>query len=331
MASSRDLSAAFHPKPAVSRTFGRATVSIYPDLTDNMSHAEKSHGFMITKSSLETAKVTYAQRLQILSSATGTPALVSVLRSWIIQTAKALIRTANNFELLSYHGRSGRIMANALDANGILRPTDGMTNATRRPAGIMYAKITCDLTFASFDEDNVATSPYSFFIRLHTETITVQNSTGNDVVLNTFHGDSNWNLSADQADVNAVFDYTRSYGKPFTLKPPTIALDVHADAVLEDLTSTLEDISPEASWPTITTKVLTQLCPNMIEEPTSVIQNIHLVTTDDKGSSVVQPVTQYFKSIISQKSRLGNGCRPAFYHSLARLFSPRNECRQVYL
>jgi hypothetical protein len=188
-------------------------------------------------------------------------------------------------------------MANALDANGILRPTDGMTNATRRPDEIMYAKIACDLTFASLDEDNVTTSFYSFFIRLHTETITVQNSTGNDVILNTFHGDSNWNLSADQAVVDAVFDHTRSYGKPFMLKPPTIALDVHADAVLEDWTSTLEDIALEASWNTITTKVFTQLCPNIIEDPISVIQNIHQVTTDDKGSTIVQPVTQYFKSI----------------------------------
>jgi uncharacterized Zn finger protein (UPF0148 family) len=190
-------------------------------------------------------------------------------------------------------------MANALDANGILRPTDGMTNATRRPDGIMYAKIACDLTFASLDEGNVTTSPYSFFfIRLHTETITVQNSTGNDVVLNTFHGDSNGNLSADQADVDAVFDHTRSYGKPFMLKPPTIALDVHADAVLEDWTSTLEDIALEASWPTITTKVFTLLCPNIIDDPISVIQNIHQVsTTDNKASTIVQPVTQYFKSI----------------------------------
>jgi hypothetical protein len=193
-------------------------------------------------------------------------------------------------------------MANALDDNGILRPTDGMTNATRRPDGIMYAKIACHLTFASLDEDNVTTSSYSFRIRLHTETsITVQNSTGNDVILNTFHGDSNWNLSADQAVVDdvvdAVLDHARSYGKPFMLKPPTIALDVHADAVLEDWTWTFEDIALEAAWPTITTKVFTQLCPNIIEDPISVIQNIHEVTTDDKGSTIVQPVTQYFKLI----------------------------------
>jgi hypothetical protein len=233
MASSHDLSTAFHPKPAVSRTFGRATVWIYPDLMDDMSHAEKSYGFMITKSSLETVKVTYAQRLQILASATGTSALVIVLQSRFIQTAKTPIRTANNFELLSYHGQNGRIMANALDADGILRPTKGMTNATRRPEGIMYAKIACDLTFTSLDEGNITTSPYSFFIRFHTETITVQNSTGNNLVLNTFHGDSNWNLSDDQSVVDAVFNHTRSYGKTFMLKPPTIALDVHANAVLK--------------------------------------------------------------------------------------------------
>jgi hypothetical protein len=285
MASSRDLSNAFHPKPAVSHTFGRATVWIYPNLMDDMSHAEKLYGFMITKSSLETAKVTYAQRLQILASATGTSALVSVLQSRFVQTAKTLIRTANNFELLSYHGRNGRIMANALDANGILRPTDGMTNATRRPEGIMHAKIACDLTFASLDEGNITTLPYSFFIRLHTETITVQNSTGNDIVFNTFHGDSNWNLSDDQSVVDAVFNHARSYGKPFMSKPPTIALDVHADAVLEDWTSTLEDIALEASWPTIITKVFTQLCPNIIEDPISAIQNIRQSPNTLKQSS----------------------------------------------
>ena len=71
--------------------------------------------------------------------------------------------------------------------NGDLTPTQGMTQAARRPAGICYVKIAVDITFTDLDSTDGQAYPFTYFVRLPMENHTVQNSTGNDVELNTFH------------------------------------------------------------------------------------------------------------------------------------------------
>jgi hypothetical protein len=112
-------------------------------------------------------------------------------------------------------------------------------------------------------------------VRLLNKIITVQNSTGNDIVLNIFHGAPNWWNTDNQEALDAIWDHPKSFGKPFTLAPPAINLDIQADAVLKDCTKQLEKLALEAAWPTITNKVYIQLFPNVIEDPATVIQNIH--------------------------------------------------------
>ena len=157
MASS-DMS--FIPKENVPCTFGRQTVYVYPELAADMSYSEKSYGFMVTKSSLESAGIPFDQMLQILAGITRTAPLVSVLQSKFNKFAKAAIRQAGNFEVLSYHGRNGRIINNATLDNGNLKPTDNQTNANRRPAGIMYAKLSCDVLFADINPTNTSAYPF---------------------------------------------------------------------------------------------------------------------------------------------------------------------------
>jgi hypothetical protein len=74
-----------------------------------------------------------------------------------------MIRRINNFEVLFYHGRNGRITNNALDDQCNLRPTQGQTNALRRPKGIMYAKIACDVRCDELHPSNISMLfPFSF-------------------------------------------------------------------------------------------------------------------------------------------------------------------------
>ncbi len=286
----------FVPKENVPRTFGRQTVYVYPELAPDMSYSEKSYGFMVTKSALEAAGIPFDQMLQILAGITRTAPLVSVLQSKFINFAKNAIHQAGNFEVLSYHGRNGRIMNNVTLDNGNLKPTGDQTGANRRPAGIMYAKLSCDVLFAEINPTNTSAYPFSYFIRLPTETRIVLNNQGNDTNLNTFHGADHWHSTTDQTIVDAVWDHPKSYRKPFTLKPPEIT-DVNADAELESTNGLLDKIAQEAAWPTITSKVFTQLCPNVVEDHAAVIQSIHQVTKDTQGDTVTLTVESYFTSV----------------------------------
>jgi hypothetical protein len=286
----------FVPKDNVPRTFGRTTVYVYPEVDTTMSYSERSYAFMVTKSALEAAGIPHDQMLQILAGITRTAPLVSVLQSKFIDYAKNAIREAGNFEVLSYHGRNGRIINNAETVEGNLKPTENATNPDRRPADLMYAKLSCDLLFVAIDAENTSSYPFTFFVRLPTENRIVQNSQGGNVNLNTFHGPADWHSIVDQPTLDAIWDHPKSYRKPFTLNPPAIT-DVNADAVIESEASVLEKLALEAAWPTITKKVYDQLCPNVLGDPASVIQAIHQVTKNAEGEDVTLSVEQYFTSV----------------------------------
>jgi hypothetical protein len=168
----------FIPKDNVSRTFGKHTVSVYPEIENTMSHAEKSYAYMVTKSALEATTIPYDQKLQILVSITRTGPLVGVLQSKFLAIANDEIYKVGNFSVLAYHGRNGVTILPATLPNGDLRPTSGTTNALRCQPGILYAKLTCDLHFTEADPENITAHPFTYFVRLPNEILTVTNSTG---------------------------------------------------------------------------------------------------------------------------------------------------------
>ena len=138
MASSSDFSSTFVPRQLLPRTFGKETAYVYPELENDMCNAEKSYGFLTTKAAVEAANVKFDTKLQLLAGVTRTGPLVEVASLRFKNHAQNLICRVNNFEVLSYHNRAGQIMISALDATGILKPTDGHVAAHRRPAAIMY-------------------------------------------------------------------------------------------------------------------------------------------------------------------------------------------------
>jgi hypothetical protein len=104
---SSTFNTSFIAKDNVSSTFGKQTVSVYPEIDNTMSHAEKSYAFMVTKSALEATTIPYDQKLQILASITHTGPLVGVLQCKFPAIANTEIHKVGNFSVLAYHGRNG--------------------------------------------------------------------------------------------------------------------------------------------------------------------------------------------------------------------------------
>jgi hypothetical protein len=119
-----------------------------------MSSSEKSYGFMVTKSALESVDSPIRTKLTVLGGCTITIPLIGTMQARFIQYANLYIKKQGKFEVLSYHGRNGRIINTATVENGDLRPLDGQNAATRRPAGLIYAKIESDLQFSDIDPKN---------------------------------------------------------------------------------------------------------------------------------------------------------------------------------
>ena len=253
--SSSKPDSSFVPKKNITAHVGKDTVYVYPDLTPSMCVSEKSYGYTVTKNALEAADVPVRAKPQVLAGCTSTTPLSTILQTRFINHALAYSKSFGQFNVLSYHGCNGLIINNATMPNGDLRPLENMTNATRRPPGLMYAKIETDLSFTAIDIENTAIYPFSFFIRLLIETRDVLNSTGAATSLTTFHGEDDWARSYDQARLNTdIWSHVKCLEYPFNLKPPDIN-DVQADAVIVRNSSALDKLALEASWKTISSSV----------------------------------------------------------------------------
>ena len=264
-----------------------------------MSDAEKTYGYMVTKSALESADAASIEaNVQSLGELMSCPALTGTLMARFLDAALKKIRQVSNFEVLSYHGRNGSIIANCTVTGGNLKPTDGVTNAQRRPAGINYAKFCVDLNFSDIDSLCTTAQPFTFYVRFAQEDLEVATSVpGTAARLCTFHGAGNWASLTDQAQLDTVWDNPRGIGQPFTLYPPSI-IDARADAVaqIEQCVRALKH-SYAAMWPVLARDVLAQICLNMQDDPTLIIQDIHMQSRDDSGDKVTLTCAQFFKAI----------------------------------
>eukprot|EP00978_Attheya_sp_CCMP212_P020596 scaffold59128_cov55-Attheya_sp.AAC.1 len=111
----------------------------------------------------------------------------------------------------------------------------------------------------------------------------LMDSSGRNIQLNTFHGDDAWVASTNQAVIDDILKSTASFGQPFLLELPSIADKEEADVWIEvppGVVQHLEKLALEAAWGYITNSVFQKICPNFIEDPAAVIQEIMQHQTD---------------------------------------------------
>jgi hypothetical protein len=118
------------------------------------------------------------------SSKLATPAMLSPLK-------------ATQLRVLSYCGLNGQIIVTAIIPGGNLHKVHGQTNPNRRPEGINYAIISCNIIFLlDTNPNDTQAYPFTFFICLPVEDISkVLSSTAQPVPLKTFYGPNNWAIN----------------------------------------------------------------------------------------------------------------------------------------
>ena len=121
------------------------------------------------------------------------PALTGMLMARFANVALNKVRQVGNFEVFSYHGRNGSIVANCTVQGGNLKECEGVTLVDRRPGGINYAKLCVELEFSDIDPLCTTIQPFTFYVRFQQEdwTVTIDVS-GTNIRLHTFHDPSNW-------------------------------------------------------------------------------------------------------------------------------------------
>eukprot|EP00978_Attheya_sp_CCMP212_P024650 scaffold77809_cov32-Attheya_sp.AAC.2 len=217
----------------------------------------------MNKSAFATADIKIKTKIQAFTNSLNSTLLANVVQAKFIKHATTYITSTGKFTVDSYHGRNGIIIPDCLDVNGNLRPTGGEAAANCRPEGIQYVKLSSDIKFTEVDDKNVQPYPFTFYVRLTMEDITVQDENQNDINLLNFHGEDEWATDTVQDEIDIVLKSQASIRKPFLLAPPSIT-DVSADASIEVTPGVqgLEKLSLEAAWDYITQAVFDKICPN---------------------------------------------------------------------
>ena len=119
----QDYASSFVPKDTVALNLGKHTIYVYPPVTKDISYSERSYAFMLSKSALESADIFIKTRFQVFGDKMGTASLIGVLQACYANHAIAYMRQATSFQVLSYHGLNGKIIADATVANSNLCDT----------------------------------------------------------------------------------------------------------------------------------------------------------------------------------------------------------------
>jgi hypothetical protein len=297
---STDYNTVFVPKGLVTRMYDRQSVEMYPTIEMNWPKPEKNYAYMTNLAALDAQTFSFSLKIQAMASSTGTEPLVGIMRAKFRSVANAQIFEAGNFEVVSYHSSNGMSIMNAKLANGNLKPCngpDGIANNDRRPSDIMYAKLICNLKFTDADPTNRRIVPFTYFVTLPMENITVQNTIGNDLQLNTFHGPDDWASSNDQNIVDAVLHSPSSFGEPFKLEPP--AIDNRNPAVVVSTKDKLHSAAMEVAYASILPRIFEQICPGADNDPIKIITALRQSSIDDKGEKVILSIKQFHSNLLN--------------------------------
>lgn len=303
---SSDEDQTFVPKDLIPITLDKTTVYVYPKITADMLQAEKMYGLLVTKNSLESANVPIKNKLMTLGHLTDSDTIIKILEARLIQYTKEFIKQPGNFQIISYHSSNGKVIKNCFDTsnnNKDLKAFNKCSATNRRPDGISYAKLSCDIKFTDVDPSCKTIQPFTYFVRLNQETQTLKDDKNQDVEWTTFYGHGNWARSRDQAVVDTVMKNPRAIIDPFSLSSPDIQ-DNSADAQIniKSCNTKLESLALEAGWSIISNAVFRQICPNLDQDPIRVIQECKQGGTNAKGETYQLSVDQFFKA----KNRLIN-------------------------
>ena len=281
----------FKTKNKITRTFGRTTIMVYPDVTSDMDDIERALAYNIDKSALINARaIPYSQKLSIFREILGCSNLVEVELRTYTNAAFAFLKQGTNLTLITYHNKQGAIVNNALDNTGTLKPIQNGATADCRPDNIHYACISTTISFVNIDT-TAKDVPFTFFIRLPTGNRNLTNTTGVVRTMHTFTGPSNWLNLADGQYQTLVYDHNKSIEEPFTLLPPNFA---SPDAVveLEDTINRLEERVNKAVWNPILQKMFRQVCPNFLNDPYKIQSQVKQIMIID-GVEMISPVREY--------------------------------------
>jgi hypothetical protein len=285
----------FVPKKKVLVQINKTNLYMYPNVTPGMGNNERSLVFNFNKTALVNARsISFNQKLNHMGELLGYSNIIDIKRNVFKNTAFDFLKINTNLIALSYHNAQGGIINNAFDAAGNLKPVqDSGVNACR-PDGISFCKVRATINLTNLDP-SITPIPTSFFLRLPVNDRVVANAADNNRTLHTFDGPAAW-LTGDQAKFTTlIYSHADTVHEPFNLVAPDFTTP-EAIIDIESRVNKIEEDISKASWNTLLSKILRQVCPNFLNDPYKTLNRVRQNATIG-GNSITQTVRQYHDQI----------------------------------
>jgi hypothetical protein len=287
--------AMFAPKELEEIAVGKFHVLVYPRVTPDMPHFELAHAYHVAKSALGLLSITPAQFLDTMGNRLNCSTTVDGFKFDWLNYLDENWTDWTNLTVLSFHNSSGRAMNNATVANTmVLKPVANQNNLNRRPEDVAFVRVRLILDFRPLmkaDQDNRILES-TFYLQLPQDSITVQDHTGADLVLTTYHGpDDITSLSVEEVRTQIL--QRAAFAEPLQL---TASAAFVSQATI-DSTSAMEamrDRVLKMALPTILREIFDTICPNYSAKPHAVIESIKQWTVDKDGNTKVQTIREYY-------------------------------------
>ncbi len=277
----------FEPQPLISVRIGSQYVNLHPILEADATDAEWSHSWKSNHANL--CATTLAPRVIIhtLADRAGLSTNLAAHVANIKDEFKRLRSNPANMTLLSYRGRDGAEVADTL-VNGALKPVQDGAAGDCRPNGVLYLTVDTNITLPNGSRMHF---PQTYELPQGSRNVTRANN--HQATISGYVGDDPMQMSYENFMASIV--EPSGYLHPCRLEEPAYGTNIaRIDAT--NLADECESKLFRLNFDDLCDLLFNDLCPNYSRDPCASLQEVHQVTADGKGNTVVKTVKQYTAS-----------------------------------
>ena len=301
------MASQFIPKELIPRTFGAKEIVVYPQSDDNTPPAEVAHGIFILNASLKNAShFTDNERLLALgqhknSTTTVTAAERNLLRHFNFNNG---LWDWQSFDttVLGFHLGDGTAATTAgTDANKyILKEVKDGAVGECRPEGVTFVQLRYKRNLSSMLLDKIRnnspreTVQISYFAELPQSSKTVKNGTSVNRELVTWQGAADLGSLSEQEVQAEILAKTNQKGPAFLLSPSMGMSVCRLDT--EGMGKEIRQQIVPLIYDTAISQVFDEMCPNLMLNSTSAVENCKQSYTTSDGIKTCMPTQQFHRS-----------------------------------
>ena len=205
------------------------SVYVYPDISLLTNNLEHTFAWFTTLTNINNSAYDEIFKFLVLGTITETSSDITsffnTFRTFVLDFIKD-----PNFTVLSYHRTNRLRIPGAVDGSGQLKKTKNQSTQSRRPAGIVFAKLQANVKYkiTGINNPNSELFSFTFYIQVKNKEINVSKDRGNNVAnFISFNGLLDWVSGNNKTTyLDCIEGFPEAIKKLFTFKKTSVVVNI---------------------------------------------------------------------------------------------------------